>query len=361
VASSHSPIADVRIDLQTLQANYTAISRLASGAETAAVVKADAYGLGMRQVARALTQVGCETFFVAHSAEGLALRRVLGPHPTIMVLNGPDEEDLRAILSADLTPVINSLDQLSRWLAVAPDGERKLVLHLDTGMARLGLQSVDMGEARELIGAGPVAMVMSHLACPDAPSNPMNARQLAVFRDLAKLFPGAAKSLSATAGAYLGPAFCFDMLRPGIGLYGGGPPPPATVTIAPVVTLRAPILSIMHAQAGDTCGYGATWTSDRPRRLATLAIGYADGYLRTLSNRGFGILNGVRCPLVGRVSMDLISLDVSAAQDDAIPGAMIELIGPHAPLEEVAERAGTIGYELLTRLGPRIARRYVNR
>jgi alanine racemase len=349
--------ARLTIDLDALCENWRAFRHAASGTETAAVVKADGYGLGAARVASALKAAGCETFFVAHVEEGLALRKAIGPGPRVFVLNGVLAHEEDEILAGELIPVLNDLDQMRRW-ALLGEGA-PAALHLDSGMNRLGLSEEDIDEAKDAAEALNLALIMSHLACASDPKSEMNTRQRDRFVQMAAQLPSAPLSLAASAGTLLGHEFHFDLVRPGIGLYGGSPFDDATTDLKPVVTLEAPILQVRDVAAGDSVGYGAAWTAQRKRRLATLAYGYADGFLRSATNRGFGVLDGHACPVVGRVSMDLIVLDVTAAGAAAEPGALVELLGPNAPLDAQAAAAQTIPYELLTNLGPRAARRWI--
>ena len=301
-------------------------------------MKADCYGLGVDLIAPALAAAGARTFFVATLGEGLDLRRLLGAGPAIYVLNGLTPEDAAPMRAAQLTPVLNSPAQIALW-----DGP--CALHVDTGMNRLGLQMRDLSAAEAL----QPAIVMSHLACASDPSDPMNAVQRARFVEASVMFPKARKSLAASAGALHEPEFAFDLIRPGVGLYGGGPLDRDNPALAVVATLTAPLLSVFDVEAGESVGYGASFVAPKRLRAATAAFGYADGWLRSLSGKGYGVVGGVKCPLLGRVSMDLITLDVSA-----VPGAQagdeVEFLGSNAKLDEMAALAETIPYEILTNL-----------
>lgn len=311
------------------------------------MVKADCYGLGAETLAPALAAAGARSFFIATTGEGLTLRRMLGDGPAIYVFNGARDADITALRAALLVPVLSSPQQIAQWPQDAP-----FALHLDTGMNRLGVKPHEISAAS---GLAPV-MVMSHLACGGDRRHPKNEAQRALFAQLAAVFPNARKSLSASAGALLGRDYAFDMTRPGIGLYGGGPMDTDNPPLATAATLEAPILQVFDLPAGDTVGYGATFTATSPIRAATCALGYADGWLRSLSGRGYGVIRGATCPLLGRVSMDLVTLDISAAPD-ARPGEMVEFLGAKARIDDVAARAGTINYEILTNL-TRAARVY---
>ncbi len=347
--------ARLTVDLDALAQNYAILRKVAEGTEVAGVVKADAYGMGLAPVARRLRAEGCRTFFVAGLDEGLALRSVLGPGPAIHVLDGViDADEAETCLAGELTPVLNSLAMVEVWTDAGLGAPA--TVQIDTGMRRLGLAVEDLDPMQD--PPFPLALIMSHLACASDPESPMNGAQAQAFVQAVARLPGAPLSLAASAGTFLGPAFRFDMVRGGIALYGGAPFDAAVVPLAPVATLEAPMLTVFDVGPGDTVGYGATWQADRRRRLATVALGYADGFLRSGSNRGFAAVEGAICPIVGRVSMDLITLDVTEAGRAARPGVMAQFLGPQAPLDAQAAAAGTIGYELLTRLGPRVQRRY---
>lgn len=347
-----------RVHLDNITANWRRLAAMAEGAQAGAVVKADAYGHGAPEVGAALARAGCQHFFVAYPFEGEVLRRHVGAGVAIYVFNGlgPDDAEGRdQCRRAALHPVLNSLDQLRAWRSMAD--QAPYALHIDTGMNRLGIPMAQLGEAQGLsAGHGP-DLVMSHLACAEAVDDPMNRRQLDRFAEAVRRFPGVRTSLPNTAGHFLGSAYRSDVTRPGIGLYGGGTSPRQPV-LAPGMTLEAPILTVNRVPAGETVGYGATYTLPRPALLATVALGYGDGFPRSLTNRGQAALAGTLCPILGRVSMDLVTLDVTAAAGVAKPGALIEVIGSHVRLEDQAARAGTLGYELVTGLGSRVERRY---
>jgi alanine racemase len=344
--------AALTVDLAAIVANWRELCAR-HGGEVAAVLKADAYGLGAAPVGRTLAAAGCRTFFVAHLAEGMALRAALGGTPRIAVLNGflPGADE-----DAALMPVLNALGDIAAWREHA----REAFVHLDTGMARLGL---DAGEAARLVqdpsllGALRIAAWMSHLACADEPARPLNAAQAARFTALCELLPPAPRSLANSSGIFLGAGFRSDLARPGAALHGINPQPGAPNPLRQVVRLDAPVLQIREIAAGESVGYGASWTAARPSRIATVAAGYADGYLRSLSGRGEGYVQDAPIPLVGRVSMDLLTFDATDHPHLA-PGDAITLIGPRNTPDDVASRAGTIGYEVLTSLGTRYARRY---
>ena len=354
------PSAVLHIDLAAIVANWRALAARAAPGAVAGVVKANAYGLGAVQVARALHAAGCRHFFVAHLSEGMALRAGLGAGPMIAVLDGfaPGADE-----SAGLVPVLNSLgDVLAHAAAGRSAGRaRPALLHLDTGMARLGL---DAGEQARLAGdhsllAGlDLLYVMSHLACADEPAHPLNAAQAARFARACAALPRLPRSFANSSGLFLGADYASDLARPGCALYGINPTPGAPNPMLPVIRLEAPILQIREIPAGASVGYGASFVAARPSRIATIAVGYADGYLRCLSGQGVAAYRDMILPMVGRVSMDLITLDVTDAPGIA-PGDVLQLIGGAAPSpDDLAARAGTIGYEILTSLGDRYRRAY---
>ncbi|MCG8442166.1 MAG: alanine racemase [Caulobacterales bacterium] len=357
------------IDLDAIARNWRRLDAGDAG-DAGAVVKANGYGLGAAPIARRLIAEGCRAFFVATLDEGEQLRAALPAGPSIHVFNGLADGAGPRFLNAGLSPVLNSLAQVEAWAAARSADAPPADLHVDTGMNRLGLCQGELAallDRPELIAAAGVELVMSHLACADTPSHPKNARQLARFRDVLGALrahaPRLRASLANSAGALLGPEHRFDLVRPGIALYGGDPfapgaRPAGAPTPEPVVTLTAPIIQLRDVTPGDHVGYGAAHEVDAPARLATVALGYADGVLRAGGGRGYGVLAGARAPIVGRISMDLITVDVTAAGQAARPGARVEFLGPHAPLADAAAAAGTIPYELLTGLGPRCERVY---
>lgn len=337
------------IDLDAVAANWQALDALsASTVETAAVIKADAYGLHAAKAGPKFASLGVRSFFVAVSEEGVALRKTLGDGPDIYVFAGHMAGDTDMLRSANLIPLLNAPEQVTRHFtdpAPLPFG-----VQLDTGMNRLGIEPDDWRAlSSELIAAGP-RLVMSHLACADEPDHPMNAQQLRAFRDMTD---GVAKrrSLAATGGTLLGPEYHFDLTRPGIGLYGGAPFTDAT----PVVQLDLPVIQTRIVRPFETVGYGNAWTAKVETQVATVAAGYADGLIRAMG-KGLRLYAGdTPCPVVGRVSMDLITVDVTRLED--VPDALT-ILGPHQGVDAVAEAAGTIGYEILTSLGHRYRRSY---
>ncbi|NOT40933.1 MAG: alanine racemase [Alphaproteobacteria bacterium] len=341
------------VDLVAIVENYRRLIAQARTTEVSAVVKADGYGLGAKPVAMALAAAGCRTFFVAHAEEGADLRPAIASNK-LYVLHGYTPANKAAFAEHNLSPVLSSVGQLSDWLKSGLRAD--CALHLDTGMSRLGLSEADL---KTVEGAVTPALVMSHLASADDPEHAKNEAQLSRFKALAKRFPDARLSLAASGGCFLGDAYAFDLVRPGIALYGGNPRKSGENPMRGTVTLTAPLLQVRSIDRGDTVGYGATYSASGPRRLGIAAIGYADGLLRTLSNRGFGVIAGVKCPIVGRVSMDLVTLDVTQVPErDAHAGVEVEFIGKHQTVDELATAAGTLPYEIYTRLGDRITRHY---
>lgn len=344
------PVVDV--DLDALVANYRLVAGLAQNAETAGVVKCDAYGLGARAVGGALASVGCRTFFVAYPEEGAALRRAVGA-ARIYVFNGAQPENVGVLLRHSLTPILNSLDQARLW--ATQGGGAAAALHVDTGINRLGAPAETLSDIAAL-GLN-IDLVMSHLACSSDPQNAENKRQRQAFLAAADRFGDARRSLSASGGALLGPDYHFDLVRPGAALYGVSPFDAPEPRLVPVARLTAPILQIRDAPAGAAVGYSGTKILSRRSRLAAAALGYGDGLLRSASGRAVAMLRGRPAAIIGRISMDLVVLDATDIPDVAI-GDRAEFFGPSVPIHAAAEAFGTIGYELLTGLGRRVARRY---
>jgi alanine racemase len=343
------PTARLDIDLSALAANFRALQARQPGVEIAPVVKADAYGLGAARVAAHLVTQGARTFFVARRDEGVRLRAALGAGPVIYVLDGLD--DVAVFTTNDLRPVLNTPAQVGLWTQT-PD--LKAALHIDTGMNRLGVRPDELG-------ALPVtprfSLVMSHLACADEPTHPLNAAQLSAFRAAAQTLPGAPLSLANSAGSFLGADYGFDLVRPGISLYGGGPFGVPHPDLLPVAHLHARVLQVRDLKAGESVGYGATFTAPGDMRLATVGLGYADGLLRHFGARGFAVIQTQKRPLAGRVSMDAFSMDISGM--DVSVDDWVELFGAQQPIDDVATLSGTVAYEWLTRIGPRVARHYI--
>jgi alanine racemase len=343
--------ASLSIDLDALAANWRALDKAsASGVQTAAVVKADAYGLGAARVARTLAHAGARRFFVAVAEEGAALRQSLGPGPQICILSGHMSGDTEMVHDLDLTPMLNSVEQITRHLESLPG--HPFGVQLDTGMNRLGMEEAEWeAVAPFVLEAGP-EILMSHLACADEPDHALNELQLANFHAMTD-GTGVPRSLAATGGILLGPRYHFDLTRPGIGIYGGSPYDGAR----PVVTLSLPVIQTRDVAVGEPVGYSCTWVAEQPTVVATVAAGYADGLSRVLSNNAVLWDGDTPCPLIGRVSMDLITVDVTHLPQ--VPRSL-DILGPNQSIDDLAARAGTIGYNILTALGPRYQRRYSN-
>ncbi|NVK46136.1 MAG: alanine racemase [Rhodobacteraceae bacterium] len=340
----------LQIDLGALADNWRALDKLSSDAvETAAVVKADAYGLGVAKAARALMKAGVKKFFVAAAEEGVTLRQAVGPTPWIGVFSGHMAGDTDMIGDMNLVPMLNSLDQITRHFEALPGAP--FGIQLDTGMNRLGLEPAEWDAVKALVIKANPALIMSHLACSDDPDHPMNAQQLAAFRAMTDGVK-VPRALSATGGLLLGPDYHFDLVRPGIGLYGGFPYEDGK----PVVKLECPVIQTRDVMPGETVGYSNSWTADVPTRIATVSAGYADGITRLISNKAVLFDGATPCPLVGRVSMDLITVDITHL--DHVPRAL-DLLCAHQTPDDLATIGQTIGYEILTSLGARYQRRYI--
>jgi alanine racemase len=356
------------IDLAAIAANWKKLqSRLGNDVTCGAVVKADAYGLGLAPVARALKTAGCHTFFVAQAAEGLALRAIL-PEAEICIFNGVDADSAAALADAHLTPVLNHPGQINDWRETAHRIGHTLpaFLHVDTGMTRLGLaedETVSLATDLSALDGIRITGIMSHLACADLPDHTLNDEQLQRFiAALGVLAPlgHVRASLTNSSGIFLAPAFHFELARPGAALFGIAPRAESPNPMAQVIKLQGKILQTRVIDTPRTVGYGATHRAERGRHIATVAVGYADGYLRSLSDVATAHMGDTPAPVVGRVSMDLITVDVTdVPQKDAYPGALVDLIGPHHSLDDLARQATTIGYEILTALGSRFERRYL--
>lgn len=358
--------ARVTIDTGAIVANWQTLARLSGKAETGAVLKADAYGLGAEPVARALQRAGCRTFFVASIAEGVELRAML-PHARIFVLSGfwPGREV--ALIASNLIPVIASPEQLAAFRAMGRD--HPFALNFDTGMNRLGF-TID--EAADLVAmAEKPSMVMSHLACSDERDHPLNIRQWESFQEVRRSFQGIESSLASSGAIFLGPQYHDDLTRPGIALYGGEPMSGEPNPMRPVVHAEARILQIRQAKAGEFVSYGATHELTRNSRLAIVGAGYADGWQRSLSGSGvplrrasehggYGFVAGRKVTIVGRITMDLTSFDITDVPENEVrTGDYVSLFGNGITIDEAARSAGTIAYELLTSLGKRYERRYL--
>lgn len=356
--------AVLSIDLAALAVNYRRVAALAGGAVCAAVVKADAYGLGVAQVAPVLEQAGARQFFVAHVDEGLALRAHVSAGAGITVLHGPRPDAVKACLAAGLRPVLNSLEQIG-WVRQAARAAGRgvgVVLQLDTGMSRFGLSEADVIELAStpaLLEGLHVELIMSHLACADNPADPANALQAVCLRRLAALLPPAPLSLAASSGVFLGPEYHFDLVRPGAALYGVAPNRESPNPLQAVVGLRAHILQIRTLSPGDRVGYGLTWQASTPRRVATIAAGYADGQARHGAGRQCAWFKGICLPVLGRISMDSMTVDITDVPEGQLEAdSMVDLLNPTYGVDALAEAQETIGYEILTSLGHRYHRVY---
>lgn len=355
------------IDLDAIVANWRKLNSQVIPADCAGVVKADAYGCGITQVTRALARAGCRTFFVATLDEARAARDVT-PTSAIYVLDGffPGSGDLYA--KYDCRPVIGDATELAEWDAfrTASGWEGPAAIHVDTGMNRLGFRIADAQalEPRIKNGNHGFSLVMSHLVSAEMLSDPVNGRQVAAFREIASVFSGVPASLANSSGIFLGPQFHFDLVRPGAALYGVNPTPEADTPMQPVVDLKVRVAQVRNVEKGETVGYGGTWTARQPTRLAIVTAGYADGYFRAAGGvdnvrSAEVIVAGQRCPVAGRISMDLMAIDVTALPPGAVRrGSMATLIGEDITVDELAHHFGTIGYEVLTSLGRRYTRVY---
>lgn len=359
------------VSLPAIVANWRLLrDRQFGGRECAAVVKADGYGLGAEPIAQALAAAGCHTFFVATLAEGIALRATLAD-VRILVLHGVQQGEEFAFAAHRLIPVLNSVAQIERWKPVAAEHVHAVsALHIDTAMGRLGLQPEEfqalMEKHPKTLEECRVGLMMSHLACAPEESHPLNAVQLSLFQEALKLAPGIPASLCNSGGIFLPKAYHFDLARPGCSLYGIAPQ--ARITshesrITNVATWNAPILMTRTLTREQTIGYGATATAKKGARIATVASGYADGYLRYLSNNGVGYIGEHKVHHIGRVTMDMLCFDVTHVPESLThEGAMITLLGDRDGIrvDDLADAAGTIGYEILTRIGPRVERVYTD-
>src|SRR4030088_436781 len=353
------------VDLDAVVANWRKLEKTAVPAECAGVIKADAYGCGVDPVARALAAAGCKTFFVATLDEARAARPAI-PSAAIYVLSGFVQNSGDGFAKIDAKPVIGDLHELAEWdvFCRRSGWAGGAAIHIDTGMNRLGFTVADAQGILPRINAGDhgITLVMSHLACAENLHHPLNAKQLATFREIARLFSGVPASLSNSSGVFLGAPFQFDLVRPGAALYGINPTPEADNPMRPVGELKARIVRIRNVEKGESVGYGGTWTARRPTRLAIVSAGYADGYFRAGSSndgtRGAEVMvAGKRCPVAGRISMDLMAIDITDLPNNAARrGHMVTLLGEGITVDELAHHFGTIGYEELPSLGPRYAR-----
>jgi alanine racemase len=332
------------------------------------VVKADAYGLGASEVIPALVRAGCRTFFVATPEEARAAR-ALAPHASLFVLDGLFPGAAPLLLASDATPVLSHLGEVEEWAAESARHGKPVpaALQIDSGLNRLGLSEGDvkaLAARSDLLASLDLRLVMSHLACADDPAHPHNEMQRATFDRLRALLPPAPASLAASDGLMLGGAYHYDLVRPGYALYGGQASQAGPAPVVPVVRVAARVVQVRDVAEGETVGYSASWRAKGQSRIAVVAAGYADGFARALSRasgeNGVSVEVGGRlAPIVGRVSMDLITVDVTDVEGEVARGDLVTLIGPGLTIEGMGRAAGTIGYEVLTRLGPRFVRRYV--
>jgi alanine racemase len=365
-ATAIAPVAEtggtLTIDIAAIVGNWQALARQLITVECAAVVKANAYGLGLKPVVAALAKAGCKTFFVADLAEARTVR-ARARDATIYVLHGFTLEAADSFIELGVRPVINSMTELAEWdtFVAARGWQGGAALHVDTGMNRLGVSPEEAAALAPRVQTQNhgITLLLSHLACADVPGHPLTAKQLQTFRELRTLYSGIPASLANSSGIFLGDPAYFDLVRPGAALYGVNPTPGQPNPMQPVVELTGRILQIRAVAREQTIGYGATWTARRNLRIAVVAAGYADGLLRAASASdehpgGSAIVAGKRCPVVGRISMDLMTVDISDLADGAVHrGDYATLIGGELSIDDVAAAAGTIGYEVLTRLGAR--------
>ncbi len=361
--------AILTVDLDAIQENWKRLAAKAGSAECGAAVKGNAYGLGVDHVAPALWAAGCRTFFVARPMEGGELRGLLPREAIIYVLDGLFPGQAEFYAREDLRPALITLEEAREWAAFGTEYGRNLpcAIHVDTGINRLGFSPSAFEELignNEIMARLNLALLMSHLACADEPSHPLNGRQKTAFAALRKRLPGVKASLANSSGIFLGADYTHDLVRPGIALYGGNPVAPNGNPMLPVAHLEGTVLQLREIAAGESVGYGATWRATRQTRVAVLGAGYKDGVPRSLSSRATNgpaqaYIGGKRCPVIGRVSMDMMAVDVTAVPVDLCQrGTRAELIGRNIAIDETAEWAGTISYELLTRLGQRFTRLY---
>lgn len=352
------------IDLAAIRSNYQALRQyVGPNCAVAAVVKANAYGLGIGPVATALMQAGAGVFFVATLEEALGLRGIVGTNPDILTLNGFDGREALSYPEHTVIPVLNHPGEARDYGALARQQGRRLpaVIHIDTGMNRLGARESDLTAMQEAAVDMDLRYVMSHFACADEAGHEMNARQYEQFNTLCeRYFPQVRRSLANSSGIFRAPEYHFDMARPGMAIYGLNPTPEASNPMRPALELYLRVIQVKTAENNETCGYSATYRFDKERRIAIVSGGYADGLLRSLSNTGQVFWRGYPCPVRGRVSMDLITVDLSGIPEGETPseGDYMEALGPHQSADDLARAAGTLGYEIITSLGHRYRRIY---
>jgi len=356
---NHYASTILTINLNAVRENYKILKAEVGGSKVMAVVKANAYGLGVAQIAPALAIDGCDSFFVANLDEALELRETLSD-VTIFVLHGiiAGQEDV--FTENNITPVLNCIDQVNIWQKYAIKKQKNLpcILHFDTGMNRLGIRKETISNGKLKSENLDIKYIMSHLACADEKEHAKNKEQLLEFHSIAKNFPGIKLSIANSGAIFLGKDYHLDMVRPGVAIYGVNPSIDSPNNMKNVVSLTSKILQIEQVDSAGTVGYGAKYKIKAGTRIATIAVGYADGYLRSLSDCGICAIGGQIVPVIGRVSMDLVTVDVTKIPVEKLAGAEIELIGDNISVDVVAKRAGTIGYEILTSLGSRYKRIY---
>jgi alanine racemase len=356
----------VTVDLEALAANWRLLATKSGAAECAAVVKADAYGIGLESAAIALKRAGCRTFFVAHVFEGQKLRALV-PEATIYVLNGLMPRTAALYLKSRLRPVLSSLLEMADWREASGRGRAPCALQLDSGMNRLGLAPSELGQASDLSTRLDLTLIMSHFVWSGRASETQKiGAQIACFDAMRAPWPNIPASMANSSGIFSEHGPHYDMTRPGYALFGGNPTPDRPNPMRAVVGMEAKVLQVRDIAAGESVGYDGRWTAPGPRRLATISAGYADGIphgalgATNAAPRGLAMVDGAICPMVGRVSMDLIVLDVTDAPT-VERGDSVELLGTEITIDDLASRAGTIGYEVLTHLGPRSHRRFIGR
>ena len=343
-------VATLHINLTSIGRNWNFIKNLArKPVETSAVLKANAYGLGIEPIASHLFREGVNTFFVSSVDEAIELRKILTRKPNIYYLNGYSANESQAINEYNIMPVLNSIDQIENFRSETT--QKSAALQIDIGMNRLGLQPFEVIKAKYACKSLNIRLILGHLSSADVNSDPANAKQLKLFSELSSFFPHIPKSLAATGGIILGKKYHFDLTRPGIGIFGGKPFEQAKN----VVSINLPVLQVKDIRKGDGIGYNHSFISGNRKRIAIVASGYADGFSRQLSNSGMLYAENIKCPIVGRVSMDLITVDVSNAERDPIT---LSALGPNQTIDNLAEQSSTIGYEILTSLGSRYKRVY---
>ena len=355
--------AKLVINLAAIGQNYQRIIQMAQPAMVAAVVKADAYGLGIHKIAPYLYLQGCRHFFVATVDEGITLRNLVENDVQIYILYGPSPKNFSFFQSHQLIPVLNTMGQIKLWKNWLQDQpiKPKAVIHIDSGINRLGFVQEQLTEIKAHL-TFPVALFLSHLASADEPHNPSNTDQLKIFKNCKEQFKSHSTqfSLAASSGIFLGKSYHFDMVRSGIALWGGNPTPAKPNPMLPVISLKIPVIQIRTIRAGSKVGYNGTYQYPHAGRFATIAAGYADGILRSLSNKGQVRFKDFKLPIIGRISMDLMTIDITSLPEHLMQeGDEVELIGSHQPIDDVASFAGTISYEMLTSLGNRYQREYI--